>query len=86
MDSNLPTIGETQPYKFNGKEFDGLETSKGTLSPATILEHEMDHGVNCQTNTAEHIRDQGTKDSHFENNDEKISNFSFCCFICCLPT
>jgi len=24
MDSNLPTIGETQPYKYNGKEFDGM--------------------------------------------------------------
>jgi len=50
---------------------EGLETSKRTLSPATILEHEMDHGVDWQTNTAEHIRDQGTKDSHFENNEEK---------------
>ena len=24
MDCNLPTIGETQPYKYNGKEFDGM--------------------------------------------------------------
>jgi RHS repeat-associated protein len=50
---------------------EGLETPKGTLSPATILEHEMDHGVNWQTNTEEHIKGQKTSDPHFENKEEK---------------
>ena len=50
---------------------EGLETSKGTLSPATILEHEMDHGVDWQTNTIEHIKGQKTSDSYFKNMEEK---------------
>ncbi len=50
---------------------DGLETPKGILSPATVLEHEMDHGVDWQTNTAEHIKNQKSPDSHFENKEEK---------------
>jgi len=49
----------------------GLQTSKGTLSPATILEHEMDHGVHWQTATEEHRRGQNTNDSYFKNKEEK---------------
>jgi len=49
----------------------GLETPKGTLSPATVLEHEMDHGVHWQTKTEEHIRGKETSDSHFKNMEEK---------------
>jgi RHS repeat-associated protein len=49
----------------------GLETSKGTLSPATILEHEMDHGVEWQTNTIEHRKNREMMDDHFGNKEEK---------------
>jgi RHS repeat-associated protein len=50
---------------------EGLETSQGTLSPATILEHEMDHGVEWQTNTSEYRKNRNTSDSHFGNLEEK---------------
>ena len=72
--------GSTFQTTFNGPRTegtvfwnpnDGLETPKGTLSPATVLEHEMDHGVDWQTNTAEHIKGQKTSDPHFGNKEEK---------------
>ena len=50
---------------------EGLETPKGTLSPATILEHEFDHGVEWQTNTPEHIKNKKTSDPHFKNMEER---------------
>ncbi len=49
----------------------GLETPLGTLSPATLLEHETDHGVHWQTETVEHRKGIKTPDSHFETMEEK---------------
>jgi RHS repeat-associated protein len=50
---------------------EGLKTAKGTLSPATILEHEMDHGVEWQTKTPEYIDNKKIPNSHFNNEEEK---------------
>jgi hypothetical protein len=53
---------------------EGLETPKGTLSPATILEHEVDHRVEWQTNTSEYRQNRDVNknsDSHFESKEEK---------------
>ena len=73
-DSYFETVinsrGETEGSVFWNPTI-GLETPKGTLSPATILEHEMDHGVHWQTKTVEHIKGQKTEDSHFGNKEEK---------------
>ena len=52
----------------------GIETSKGTLSPATVLEHEMDHGVQWQTNTVQYLKDRDVNkspDPHFRSKEEK---------------
>jgi hypothetical protein len=54
--------------------YEGLETSKGTLSPATILEHEMDHGVQWQTKTSQYLNDRSPHKSsvpHFGNKEEE---------------
>jgi RHS repeat-associated protein len=53
---------------------EGLETSKGTLSPATIAEHEFDHGVQWQTNTVQYRKDidiNKSSDPHFGDKEEK---------------
>jgi RHS repeat-associated core domain len=53
---------------------EGLETPQGTLSPATILEHEIDHRVEWQTNTSEYRQNRDVNknaDSHFGNKEEK---------------
>lgn len=62
--------GRSQGFVF-WNPTEGLETSKGTLSPGTILEHEMDHGVDWETNTTQHIKNQGAKDEQFDNKEEK---------------
>ncbi len=53
---------------------EGLETSKGILSPATIMEHEFDHGVQWQTKTEQYNKERNhnkNPDSHFTNKEEK---------------
>jgi hypothetical protein len=49
----------------------GLETDKGTLSPATILEHETDHAVEYETNYYKQLENERSGDDHFQNKEEK---------------
>lgn len=66
----IPDKGRSEGViRWNPTE--GLETPKGALSPATILEHEMDHGVHWETNTSEHIKNKKMQDAHFTNKEEK---------------
>ena len=70
MDTGKPQLESF--VRWNPTE--GLETSKGTLSPATILEHEMDHGVQYQTKTEQYLKDKDvnkSSDPHFSNKEEK---------------
>lgn len=43
----------------------------GLQSPATALEHEMDHAVNEQKNPSEHNNQKNTYDSQYDNKEEK---------------
>jgi RHS repeat-associated protein len=53
----FPESGGTEGTVF-WNPYQGLEldNGRGTLSPATLLEHEMDHGVHWETKTEEHIK------------------------------
>jgi RHS repeat-associated protein len=67
--SNRDLVNGFNVIYWNPNE--GLETDKGTLSPATVLEHETDHAVGYETNYYKQLEDKRTSDDHFKNKEEK---------------
>ena len=50
----------------------GLETDNGTiLSPATVLEHESDHGLQAVARPNTQVKDSNKVDSDYDNKEEK---------------
>jgi len=69
-----PERGGSAVGRIKWNPTEGLETPKGTLSPATILEHEFDHGVQWQTNTQQFLIESSltkSPDSHFKDKEER---------------
>jgi RHS repeat-associated protein len=50
----------------------GMKSDNGTvLSPATVLDHELDHAVQAQENPDQYKKDNGTLDSNYGDKEEK---------------
>ena len=79
MDAREENDGKTEYYNNGQKEYivfwnpnGGLMLTNGARqSPATQLEHEMDHAIDDITNHSIHRKNHETKDDNYDNKEEK---------------